>query len=607
MPESDTIQLRQQLKKLGFGATTKEIDMYVKAGNTNFVLIQFNKVNDDSLLYDLQIEKSENNFILTSYGLTMQSIAVPKEKINGIDTEELEARLMKADDLYNAYLAGKRSTKGGTQIIESGNRDLKVLFNAGGTGREIAQLLMFKYWPENNYKEFIPDAGRLKENYEVELKVKQDKGKFLTAEEAYVEAKKFYHVQKLKGMTEEHVISDALFEQAQFEISFGRNWVAYNAINYFLDKGDAYFFKHKDEAMEFSGNNISDYDNYKVIYADSIKDLLMQIPYEKPIVNQLQNNPDANGLYNKDGNAFTEALIGHFEAQQSRFNSQLKTKFMNNENFQYLSDNLKYMGFGENLKPELEKNLNEGKAEFQLHYKAEINKKPFEVTMNFRKSDSSDMYFFNNYHASLQKSNGEKMEQTFYLNKGKGVTGKEAFNLLDGRSVHKDLVTKEGQPYKAWIQLDTANKDKNNNFEVKQYHENYGFDLKAAIEKFAVAELKDPEKEKALMQSLQKGNVQSVTIEKDGSSHKMFMEANPQYKNVTLYDSNMKMVAKESMEQYKAGIDKGGKAIKEDVADDKKKELKPEAKPEKEKLEKKNGQSLLPKKRESKGKGLGVS
>jgi hypothetical protein len=60
--------------------------------------------------------------------------------------------------------------------------------------------------------------------------------------------------------------------------------------------------------------------------------------------------------------------------------------------------------------------------------------------------------------------------------------------------------------------------------------------------------LKDPEKEKALMQSLQKGNVQSVTIEKDGSSHKMFIEADPQYKKVNLYDSNMKLVAKESLQ-----------------------------------------------------------
>ena len=66
-------------------------------------------------------------------------------------------------------------------------------------------------------------------------------------------------------MTEEHVISDSLFEQAQFEISFNWNWLAYNCINYFLYKGDAYFFKHKEAAVEFSDNNISEYDDYRVI------------------------------------------------------------------------------------------------------------------------------------------------------------------------------------------------------------------------------------------------------------------------------------------------------------------------------------------------------
>ena len=257
------------------------------------------------------------------------------------------------------------------------------------------------------------------------------------------------------------------------------------------------------------------------------------------------------------------------------------------------------MGFGENLKTDLEKNLKEGKADFQLHYTAEINKKPFEVTMNFRKSETTDMYFFNNYHASLEKGKDEKAEQTFYLNKGKGVTGKEAFNLLDGRSVHKDLVTKEGQSYKAWMQLDFENKDKNNNFEVKQFHEKYGFDLKAAVEKFPITDLKEVDKEKALMQSLQKGNVQSVTIEKDGSSHKMFIEADPQFKKVNLYDSNMKLVAKESIEIYQSvGKTEASLAVKEELGNDKKKELKQELKPEKEKVEKKNDKTLLPKKRE---------
>ena len=284
---------------------------------------------------------------------------------------------------------------------------------------------------------------------------------------------------------------------------------------------------------------------------------------------------------------------------------------MNKDNLQYLTDNIKYMGFGENLKADLEKNMQEGKADFQLHHKAEINKKPFEATLNFRKSDTSDLYFFNNYRASLEKNNGEKTEQTFYINKGKGITSKEAFNLLDGRAVHKDLVTKEGQPYKAWVQLDTNSKDKNNNFEVKHFHENYGFDLKSALQKLPIVELKEPDKEQALLQSLQKGNIQSVTLEKEGNSHKMFIEADPHFKKVNLYDSSMKLLPKESIEKFQHLESAGAsKAVKQENATDKKKELKHEIKPDAKKTEKaakKNEKTLLPKKRESVKKGLGVS
>ena len=233
-----------------------------------------------------------------------------------------------------------------------------------------------------------------------------------------------------------------------------------------------------------------------------------------------------------------------------------------------------------------------------------MNKKAFEATLNFRKSEISDMYFFNSYHANLQSSNGEKKEQTFYLHKGKGVTAKEAYNLLEGRAVHKELTNKEGVPYKAWIQLDFDKKDKNNNFEVKQYHENYGYDVKAAVSKYAVAELDGGEKEKALMQSLQKGNIQSVTIEKDGASHKMFIEANPQYKSVHLYDGQMKMVQKEALEQYQSHAQTQAPVVKQEQSN------KPDIKQEKTDLKagkKITNDSLLPKKRIRQKKGLSVS
>jgi hypothetical protein len=229
---------------------------------------------------------------------------------------------------------------------------------------------------------------------------------------------------------------------------------------------------------------------------------------------------------------------------------------MNEKNFDYLKEDIKYKGFGEKLSEDLEKALRAGAPEFQLTLSTEVNKKPFEAVLNFRKSDNSDLYFFNSYQASLQRSNGEKVEQKFYLNNGKGVTAKEAYNLLEGRAVHKELATKEGATYKAWIQLDFDKKDKNNNHEVKQYHEAYGYDLKAALSKYPISEMEKGE-EKALLQSLQKGNIQAITMDKDGVSTKMFVEANPQYKTVTLYDNNLRMLGKDQRQAYEKAQGQG--------------------------------------------------
>lgn len=251
---------------------------------------------------------------------------------------------------------------------------------------------------------------------------------------------------------------------------------------------------------------------------------------------------------------------------------------MNEQNFEYLKDNIKYMGFGEKLNEQLENNLTQGKDNFNLDFKAVINNKPFDATLHFSKSSNTDLYFFNSFNASLQKANGEKVDQMFYLNNGKGITAKEAYNLLDGRSVHKELTNKDNVPYKAWVQLDFGNKDKHNNFEVKQFHENYGYNLKEAVGKYAITDLNDTQKEKDLMQSLQKGNVQSVTIEKNGIAEKMFIEANPQFKSVTLYDGQMKRVQKESLEQYKSVSQSQNKDVKQDVKQDLKQEQKEDVK-----------------------------
>ena len=349
-------------------------------------------------------------------------------------------------------------------------------------------------------------------------------------------------------MKQQHVISDEVLDMVQLAISHNEKWMVYNNSLYFIDKGDVHFFKEQDIAEEFVSNNISDYDHFNIINVQSIADVLKQIPYGEVL------DKEVNNLSNKT------------------------LSIMNEQNFEYLKDNIKYMGFGEKQHDTLEQHLKEGKESFQMIFSADVNKKPFEAVLQFRKSDSSDMYFLNSYHASLKRSNGERVEQTFYLNKGKGVTAKEAYNLLEGRAVFKELSNKAGDPYKAWIQLDFDNKDKNNNNEVKQYHENYGYDLKAAVGKFSVAEMDGGEKEKSLMHSLQKGNIQSVTIGLNGESQKMFIEANPQYKTVNIFNDKMQRLNQEQrhdiLEKQAVKELKEEKVIKEDKSQDVKQETK---------------------------------
>ncbi len=222
---------------------------------------------------------------------------------------------------------------------------------------------------------------------------------------------------------------------------------------------------------------------------------------------------------------------------------------MNEQNLQYLKDNIKYLGFGEKLYPELQKNMEEGLPEFQLKVSTEFNKDKIGADLYFKKSETNDMYFLNRYDATLEKSDGKKLSQPFYLNKGNGITIKEAYNLLNGRAVNKDLVNKEGEKYNAWIQLDLTHKNERGNYDPKQFHKNYGYDLEQTLSKFPIKELTNGEQKDALMKSLEKGNLQSVTFEPNGKEQKMYVEANPQLKTINIYDTNMKLQQHDSLKK----------------------------------------------------------
>ena len=140
-------------------------------------------------------------------------------------------------------------------------------------------------------------------------------------------------------MLNDHVISNEAFDDIQAALALHQHWLAYNTVNYFLDRGDVHLFESRNDAVEFADNNFSDRDNYMVVQVHSIADVMRNIPYGEQLDN-LISDPDANGLYNTDGNAFTDALIDHIEQQQIIHSN--KSNVMNENNFKYLDDQIFY-------------------------------------------------------------------------------------------------------------------------------------------------------------------------------------------------------------------------------------------------------------------------
>lgn len=336
-----------------------------------------------------------------------------------------------------------------------------------------------------------------------------------------------------------------LLSFAQEMEDVGYKYAAYNS-DKLTDSDTLEFFRNPLDAKEYCLVMTNDADYYK---SSPIGELIADL---KAVLQ--------SGIDTSENEAMELTGFAERERERKEFvENNLKTETMNEKNLEYLKDQLKYTGFGETFETDLREKMLQGDKDFKIIHNGIMNnglpnRDSLTVELNFKKSDQSDMYFFNSYHVNLQKEDNKPgLEQTFYINKDSNITMKEAYNLMEGRSVNKDLKTKEGELYNAWISMNFKETDSNGNFKLNQYHQNYGYNLEAALEKHSIKELQTPQYKEDLMNSLKKGNVQSVTFVVSGEERKQFVEANPQFKTVKVYDSSMQRINdRESKDQKKS-------------------------------------------------------
>lgn len=204
-------------------------------------------------------------------------------------------------------------------------------------------------------------------------------------------------------------------------------------------------------------------------------------------------------------------------------------------NYEYLSEDLKYLGFGENtlLNQQLQENIALGKPEFELVTDAFFDQfVRTEVKLHFLKHLKLGSYVLDRFIAvnQYEQDPGKNKEREFHIYKGAGVTFKEAYNLLDGRAARITQVNADDERYKVWVQLDFGERDTHHNYRFKYFRH---FDLEKILASYPVEEMQAEPTRKLLLASLERGNRHLVTLN-TGKPEPKWVEANPAEKTIRI-------------------------------------------------------------------------
>ena len=215
---------------------------------------------------------------------------------------------------------------------------------------------------------------------------------------------------------------------------------------------------------------------------------------------------------------------------------------MQEENVAFLKNNIKYLGFDEKVGEEMVAQIKEGNPAFYLEASNTYHNKTVDYKLQFRQSTETGRYFFNRYEAQLgEGSENAGRKQLFYVEKGRGVTAKEAFNLLEGRYVHKSLVNKAGKSYDAHMRLDFGSTDERGYHKTVSYTAAYGYKLEETLAKVPIKEMLDPEVREQLIRSLDRGNLQMVTIDTGEHLGRYYITPDP-VKGLNMFDEKLNAV-----------------------------------------------------------------
>lgn len=193
------------------------------------------------------------------------------------------------------------------------------------------------------------------------------------------------------------------------------------------------------------------------------------------------------------------------------------------------------IGLGNNFR-EAERIMQKKGQDFSMPISYHINEQQrLDQTLQFE-MDGRGTYKAVSLQASLfDESNPKKKQrQTFDLQKYPGIGVKEAYNLLDGRSV---MVGGK------WLQLDFNDKDIQGNYQVRELAESPAIKLTDALNGLPFKELSTDDGKMKVDEALKRGERVPLTLSKAGRQQQFYVEANPRLRSVNAFNTDKQQVS----------------------------------------------------------------
>lgn len=219
---------------------------------------------------------------------------------------------------------------------------------------------------------------------------------------------------------------------------------------------------------------------------------------------------------------------------------RLKSNEMKEEVLDYLSNEIKYGGFDENLIPQLREALQIGQDNFQLWQQSIIGKDLVNATLNFAKSEKNGLHYLNSFTLKIWPGGEEANEiiQHVLRTREAKFTLKQGYNIAMDRAVGFVHINDQKQVTETWAMVDRKFMNADSSPQIKILPASYRYSVDDALKRYAILELKDEDEKTALINSIRRGNLTSATAERsDGIHVKVSITANPLGRSIHIYDS----------------------------------------------------------------------